>query len=122
VEIDNPQLAYRQGRNIVNDFIKTGSVSTPEGNFEPGYGYKRVSNIPNTSYAFFERPSTLTEAEKLGIPKGERNQYFKSGNVQLAWRGTDTSYRNQANYSLEHSPTYSMDYFFPGEHKYRRYA
>ena len=34
-----------------------------------------------TSYAFFERPSKLSEAERLGIPKHERNwdyQFFKS--------------------------------------------
>lgn len=29
------------------------------------------------SYAFYERPSKLTEAERLGIPKSERNQPAK---------------------------------------------
>jgi len=44
----------------------------------PGYGYKKVTQEPSTSLKFFERKlSKLSEAERAGVPKRERNQPFK---------------------------------------------
>lgn len=48
---------------------------------------------------FVTRPSSLTEAEKLGIPKVDRNQYFKNG-VNVAYRSRGAS-----------STNYPVDYF-----------
>ena len=43
-------------------------------NWRPGYGYKKIAQEPSTSLAFFERkPSKISEAERAGVPKGERN-------------------------------------------------
>jgi len=42
--------------------------------FNPNYGYKQVVQEPLTSLKFFERkPSRISEAERLGISKGDRN-------------------------------------------------
>lgn len=46
--------------------------------------YKPITRIPkgNTSLLFFERPSKITVEEKLGIPKGDWdnfNLHYKSG-------------------------------------------
>jgi hypothetical protein len=42
--------------------------------FNPNYGYKRVVQEPSTSLKFFERkPAKISEAERAGVPKGERN-------------------------------------------------
>ena len=39
----------------------------------PRYGYRQIQQEPKTSLRFFERPqSKISEAERAGIPKGER--------------------------------------------------
>lgn len=59
--------------------------------FEPGYGFRKQGNSSNTSYAFFERPSTYfknatyagtpgtyagKEVPTWQLPKGQRNQPY----------------------------------------------
>lgn len=55
---------------------------------------------PKTSLAFFERPSNISEAERLGIPKGKRKKNIHTG------RGTelpDPAY-SEINYPGEYDP------------------
>lgn len=50
------------------------STNTSSYIYEPGYGYRKViTQQPKTSLAFFERqPAKISEAERLGISKGDR--------------------------------------------------
>ena len=63
------------------------STNTSSYIYEPGYGYRKVvTQQPKTSRAFFERqPNTISEAERLGIPKGERNQWLSGNTANAAW-------------------------------------
>ncbi len=169
IEVNNPQLAYRQGSNLVDDFLKSGQVRIPEGSYakkeiivgnkrfklgksfespifsqgylwygvpknpgksellvtseplgigtkrttlvesdlngtfdlrnrfignfgrrvqlfedqlnpnnttayrwHPDYGYRKVAQESPMSLKFYERPSKISEAERLGLPKSER--------------------------------------------------
>jgi len=75
------QLAT-QHANPTNVLSQAGSRRIPVGQltdkdvtlyrYVPEYGYVKNGNS-SKSYAFFERPSKLSIAERLGIPKGERN-------------------------------------------------
>ena len=59
-----------------------------------------------TSYAFFERPSKLSEAERLGIPKGTRNQ---PDNTSLPTRGFDVIPINKNNFYRVSGPSEITD-------------
>lgn len=67
-------------------FVTNAEYVNPEGvnvlgsiyNWKPGYGYKKIVQEPSTSLKFFERPSKISEAERVEVPRGERNQLFKS--------------------------------------------
>lgn len=70
-------------RRVTSANVGQRGAHTPENTtaytWIPGYGYKKIQAItPKTSFKFYERPSKLSEAERLGIPKGERNQPFKA--------------------------------------------
>lgn len=95
VEIDNPQLAYRQGdKGIVEDFLKSGEVRIPEGDYvQPIIATTKSKNPAKKSFTFdlsrsFENPmfaqgylwygvpektgsGLLTTAEPLGIATKE---------------------------------------------------
>ena len=86
--IANKGIFTIEGKTFANDFggrriPAEGQIlnksNTTAYTWSPGYGYKQVVEEPLTSLKFFERkPSKISEAERLGIPKGERNQPFKS--------------------------------------------
>ena len=59
-----------------------------------------------TSYAFFERPSKLSEAERLGILKGARNQ---PDNTALPTRGFDVIPTNKNNFYRVSGPSEITD-------------
>jgi hypothetical protein len=66
--------------------------------FDPDASVKFIGRSAENG-KFVMRPSTLTEAEKLGIPKVDRNQYFKNGvNVAYRSRGANSTH-------------YPVDYF-----------
>lgn len=84
----NPVLKnYRVARTIskdlntgIKDFKLNPVISTGK-----TINYQPVTRIPErTSLGFFERPTTISDFEKLGIPSSERNQLgsFKS---ELNW-------------------------------------
>ena len=64
------------------------------------------STIGKTSYAFFERPSKLSEAELKGIPKSVRNQ---PDNTALPTRGFDVIPTNKNNFYRVSGPSEITD-------------
>lgn len=89
--------------------------------FDPNYGYRLVRKQPMTYLGFYERPSYLTNAEKLGLPKQVRHsmttdqadavddlmQYVNSGQYRQTFRINpetgNTMYTTKAN---DKYPTY----------------
>lgn len=72
------RLAATMNQNISHNTINYDPItSTFAYRWEDGYGFRRYPYPVNTRFLFFERPSTLTFAERLGIPKGERNNLNK---------------------------------------------
>jgi hypothetical protein len=72
------QLEAQGTRRVTNDNIYTqgphNRQNTTAYTWVPRYGYKKVTQEPSTSLKFFERkPSKISEAERAGVPKGERN-------------------------------------------------
>jgi hypothetical protein len=70
----NPTTLLSQAgtRRIPSEQLTSEDVTLYK--YIPGYGYfNRSKTRPTTSYKFYERPSKLSDTEKLGIPKGERN-------------------------------------------------
>lgn len=70
----------RKGFVLNSEYVNPEGVNVSENlyTWKPGYGYKKITQEPSTSLAFFERkPTKITEAERLGIPKGDR------GNLSL---------------------------------------
>ena len=63
-----------EGRMLTGTTNKPLAIQIPEEHIITNYN--QVETIPqsntSTSLKFYERPSTLTEVERLGIPKGER--------------------------------------------------
>lgn len=70
IEINDPNLAYRQGENIAEDFLKTKTVRTPD---EPNYNNRKV---------------TLTSGKTLQLGKSFENPMFSQGHL---WYGVPTS-------------------------------
>lgn len=84
-------LAGKLNRQIKNTKLPQSYLNVPElyphsrvkvGDVEindPNYGYRIINTQkPKTSLAFFEsQPSKISEAERLGVPKGDRNQKIK---------------------------------------------
>lgn len=69
VEIDNPQLAYRQGNGIIEDFQKTGKVRTPE---QEGYGDIIVDDPKLGRFNFgkdFDEPMFAQGRLWYGLPR-----------------------------------------------------
>ena len=85
-------------------FVLNSEYVNPEGvnvlgslyNWKPGYGYKKITQEPSTSLAFFERkPSKITEAEKFGLNKHDRK--LLSENEQQALQDL-AQYKNSGQY------------------------
>ena len=71
IEIDNPQLAYRQGNDIVQDFYKKGKVTLPE---DPDYGKIEVKTDKGT-FSFgktFKEPMFAQGRLFFGLPRGSK--------------------------------------------------
>ena len=75
----NLQKLESQGtRRVTSDNIDNIGPHTNQNTsaytYIPGYGYRQIQQEPRTSLKFFERPqSRISEAEKAGVPRGERN-------------------------------------------------
>ena len=73
VEVDNPQLAYRQGdKGILDDFFSSGEVRTPEGSYAPK---RTVTTKSGLTFDFggktFENPMFAQGRLWYGLPKQE---------------------------------------------------
>lgn len=87
-----PYLMARQlNQNIDNAVLPT--TLTPEDKIISAGTTPHTNS--KTSLKFYERPSTLTEAERLGIPKGERNNNKRYGNIKFI---RNIGLHNQPNY------------------------
>ena len=84
-QISNPRIEFEPEDYIIDDGIqglqgqlyqgRPGTIQYLQQNFKPT---KLLE--PSTSLKFFERPqSKISEAERLGVPKGERNQPLNTG-------------------------------------------
>lgn len=72
------RIVSRQlNKDIKNTKLPNQAIADPSKSI---YVFRRVNpNEPKTKYLFQERPSKLSQAEKSGIPKGERNQPLSEG-------------------------------------------
>lgn len=69
-----PAKADLGGRRIPFSADQLNLENTQAYSWENGYGFRRrTPGMPRTKYPFSEHPSTLTDAERAGIPRGERN-------------------------------------------------
>lgn len=60
-----------------------------------GYGFRRIRPEERTYLGFYERPSKLTEAERAGIPKSERNNksYHATNTYDKFYKESDPNNR-----------------------------
>ena len=73
-----PYFIQQSNHHLVNNNIK---YNLKTGNFEEVN--PNIINGDKTSLKFFERkPAKISEAEKAGVPKGERNNVNNSGNLE----------------------------------------
>ena len=75
-----------EGRMLTGTTNKPLAIQIPEEHIITNYNPAETvsqSKYPSTSLKFYEKPSTLTEAERLGIPKGERNNDKMYGNIKF---------------------------------------
>ena len=104
--VANKGIFTIEGKTFANDFggrriPAEGQIlnksNTTAYTWSPGYGYKQVVEEPSTSLKFFERkPSRISFAERLGIPKGDRgnlNQFQKDALEDLEYYIKQGQYR-----------------------------
>lgn len=74
------------GRMLTGTTSKQLALEAPQGHFITNYSATATNPPPKTSLAFFERqPAKISDAERLGIPKGERNAYLIGTNADPSY-------------------------------------
>ncbi len=78
--------------------------------FKPNYGYQRINKSnPKTSLALFERqPAKISDTERLGIPKGERNEIIidRGGMLDKKFRWIDGKLVPEYTYNPDAPPAF----------------